>query len=54
MQATFIGPTDIIIDGMGLCRYDEHIKAWKWFCFQQGHYRYEPKYSNRIVYGVML
>lgn len=30
MSKVFIGPTNIIIDGMGLCRYDEHVKAWKW------------------------
>lgn len=42
MNKTFIGPTTIIIDGMGLCRYDEHIKAWRWrkFC--------------KDVYGVVL
>lgn len=42
MQAIFIGSTNIILDGMGLCRYDEHVKAWKWckFC--------------KDVYGVVL
>lgn len=42
MTLTFIGPTNIILDGMGLCRYDEHVKAWKWRKFMKD------------VYGVVL
>lgn len=48
MTLTFIGPTNIILDGMGLCRYDEHVKAWKWSMYVAGKFKY---IGNRIVYN---
>lgn len=38
MSKVLIGPTNIILDGMGLCRYDEHVKAWKWIRFMKDTY----------------
>lgn len=51
MLTAFIGPTNIILDGLNLSRYDEYVKAWKWSCYITGNFHYWPKYSNRIVYG---
>lgn len=52
MTAAFIGPTGIIRDGMFPPRYDLHMQAWRFHCWQTGNYHYWPRYSNRIVYGV--
>lgn len=41
MKATFIALTNLIIDGMRLCRYDEHVKAWKWRKFMRKIYGIE-------------
>lgn len=48
MPFVFIGSTNIIIDGLGLARYDEHVKAWKWSMYVAGKFKY---LNGRIVYN---
>lgn len=44
MATVLIGPTELFID----CKYDEHVKAWRWHCFRTGNYF---ELGRMIVYG---
>lgn len=36
MTFVAIGPTDLFLSAFGV-QMDEHVKAWRWHWFRQGH-----------------